>query len=166
MVRGCEVQQGDWGVFVYCYCFVIVVVEVGGGYCVVGYWDLLWVNYLVVGDYIGYGVVVDGDEEGFFGYCWQMQNVVNCIGKGNWLVIQCVILSFQSLYVVGYFWCFVEQDVQWQVDWLIVKVVVVQVQMLFSGGFVDNGIRCVFVVVQFVEQWQLFWGDCQNIMFL
>lgn len=65
--------------FVYGYGFVEVVFQVYGGYGYIGYWYLLGIDYLVV---YGYGidvVVIDGDQEGFVGYGWQVQYVLGYV---------------------------------------------------------------------------------------
>lgn len=153
MGRGGEIQQCNWCMFVNCYCFIVVVVEVGGSDCVVSDWYLLWFYYLIVCYYVGYVVVVNGYQEGFFCYSWQMQYMFYCVCNGDFFMGQCVVFCFQCLYIVGYFWCFIKQDVQWQIDWLIIKMMIVQRKMQFFGCFINYCVGCVFMFIQFVKQW-------------
>ncbi len=144
----------------------MVAVETGRRNGAVSNRDLPGAHHLIARHHAGYAAIADGDQEGFFRYGWQVQHAIYRVRQRNALALQGIALRLQFHHIARHFRGFAQQDVQRHINRAVIKVAVVQGQVLLFGGFTNHRIRRTFALTNGSKLGQLFRGHGHHIALL
>ncbi len=127
---------------------------------------LVGADHLVARHVAGDAAVGDGDEEGLVGHGGQVQNALDRLFERDLGQVERRVFFGQAFDIAEHFRRFAEDDLKFDVDRVVVEMLVVEGQVAVARGFADDGDRAALALTQTEEEVEMLRLDAQHVTLL